>query len=60
MRAASDFNGHYRQLTIGKKVMGVAKGVLGRPGVPVTPLCQPFLKQTTYNIPWRKRHDDIV
>ena len=31
MRTASDFNGHYRQLTIGKKVMGVARGVLGCP-----------------------------
>ena len=34
----------------------------GGPGVPVTPppLCKPFFKQTTYNIPWRKRHDDNV
>ena len=37
---------------------GVARG--GGPGVPVTPLCKPFFKQTTYNIPWRKRHDDNV
>ena len=41
------------------KVKGVSRG---GPGVPVTPspLCKPFFKQTTYNIPWRKRHDDIV
>ena len=33
----------------------------GGPGVPVTPaLCKPFFKQTTYSIPWRKHHDDIV
>ena len=38
---------------------GVVRG--GGPGVPVTlPLCKPFFKQTTYNILWRKRHDDIV
>ena len=36
---------------------GVARG---GPGVPVTLLCKHFFKQTTYNIPWRKRHDDIV
>ena len=39
------------------RVKGVARG---GPGVPVTPLCKPFFKQTTYNIPWQKRHDNIV
>ena len=39
--------------------MGVAREV---PGAPVTPppLWKLFFKQTTYNIPWRKCHDDIV
>ena len=34
----------------------------GGPGVPVTPLPSVSLsvKQITYNIPWRKRHDDNV
>ena len=41
-----------------KESKGVARG--GGPGVPVSPLCKPFFKQTTYNIPWRKRHDDNV
>ena len=27
---------------------------------PPPPLCKPFFKQTTYNIPWRKHYDDIV
>ena len=36
---------------------GVARG---GPEVPVNPLCKPFFKKTTYNIPWRKRHDDNV
>ena len=30
---------------------------LGSPRVPVTPLCKPFCKQTTYNR-WRKRHNN--
>ena len=39
---------------------GVARGVLGCPWPP-PPLCKPFfLKQTTYNILWRKRHDENV
>ena len=38
------------------------KGVaMGRPGVPPPPpLCKPFFKEATYNVPWRKRHDDNV
>ena len=42
---------------------GGDKGVArGGPGVPVTSptLCRPFFKETTYSIPWRKRHDDNV
>ena len=41
-----------------KQCKGVARGVLGCPWPP--PPFKPFFKQTTYNIPWRKRHDNNV
>ena len=50
----------YRMPFLPKFCIG-CMGVASRgPGVPVTPLCKPLCKQTTYNIRVRKRHDDIL
>ena len=53
----------YRKLpvsTAGNWKQGRSEGDSGVPVTPPPPLCKPFFKQTTYNILWRKRHDDNV